>query len=181
MTSYLVPSAGTYLCRPIAATDRISVHAYGAAIDINVQFSDYWLWAKAKDGNFAWRNRIPGQIAEIFERHGFIWGAKWHHFDTMHFEYRPEIIALAKKGWPHRPSRPLTEDSSPKGVKPPPNGTKPSPDETQPWLMGFRPPSIVPPLNIFQPPDTQPSASFQAPYGRPLPDSGQLPNGFQPR
>jgi hypothetical protein len=27
---------------------------------------------------------------EIFERHGFIWGGKWYHYDTMHFEYRPE-------------------------------------------------------------------------------------------
>jgi hypothetical protein len=29
---------------------------------------------------------------EIFERHGFIWGGKWGHFDTMHFEYRPEFF-----------------------------------------------------------------------------------------
>jgi D-alanyl-D-alanine carboxypeptidase len=35
-----------------------------------------------------------------FERAGFIWGGKWYHFDTFHFEYRPEIIALAKQGWP---------------------------------------------------------------------------------
>jgi hypothetical protein len=32
----------------------------------------------------------------VFERQGFIWGGKWWHFDTMHFEYRPEIIAHAK-------------------------------------------------------------------------------------
>ena len=30
--------------------------------------------------------------AHIFERHGFIWGGKWHHYDTMHFEYRPELL-----------------------------------------------------------------------------------------
>jgi hypothetical protein len=29
---------------------------------------------------------------DIFERHGFIWGGKWGHFDTMHFEYRPELL-----------------------------------------------------------------------------------------
>jgi peptidoglycan L-alanyl-D-glutamate endopeptidase CwlK len=28
----------------------------------------------------------------IFENHGFIWGGKWYHFDTMHFEYRPELL-----------------------------------------------------------------------------------------
>jgi len=28
----------------------------------------------------------------VFERHGFIWGGKWFHYDTMHFEYRPELL-----------------------------------------------------------------------------------------
>ncbi len=102
MTQYLVPPAGTFNCRPIANTNRLSVHAFGAALDINTQFSDYWEWTKGKDGGVRWRNRIPGKIGAIFERHGFIWGAKWYHFDTMHFEYRPEIIALAKQGWPGR-------------------------------------------------------------------------------
>ena len=37
-------------------------------------------------------NRIPYEIVEIFERHGFIWGGRWYHFDTMHFEYRPELL-----------------------------------------------------------------------------------------
>jgi hypothetical protein len=100
MTQYLVPSAGTYNCRPIANTNRLSVHAFGAAIDINTQFSDYWEWSKGPGGSSKWRNRIPGEIGEVFERHGFIWGAKWYHFDTMHFEYRPELVSLAKRGWP---------------------------------------------------------------------------------
>ena len=100
MTRYLVPSAGIYNCRTIANTNRLSVHAFGAAIDINDKLSDYWEWSKGKDGKITWKNRIPAAIGEIFERHGFIWGAKWYHFDTMHFEYRPEIIALAKQGWP---------------------------------------------------------------------------------
>jgi hypothetical protein len=100
MTQYLVPSAGTYNCRPIAKTNRLSAHALGAAIDINDKFSDYWEWSKGRDGKFIWKNRIPTAIGEIFERHGFIWGAKWYHVDSMHFEYRPELIALAKQGWP---------------------------------------------------------------------------------
>ena len=100
MTRYLVPSAGIYNCRTIVNTNRLSVHAFGAAIDINDKLSDYWEWSKGKDGKITWKNRIPAAIGEIFERHGFIWGAKWYHFDTMHFEYRPELIALAKQGWP---------------------------------------------------------------------------------
>jgi hypothetical protein len=98
MTKYLVPAAGTYNCRVIAGTKRLSVHAFAAAIDTSTKFGDYWQWSGKDKGR--WRNRIPAAIGEVFERHGFIWGAKWYHFDTFHFEYRPEIIALAKQGWP---------------------------------------------------------------------------------
>ena len=66
------------------------MHAYGAAIDLNLAYSDYWLWEKGAP----YRNRVPDAIVAIFERHGFIWGGKWQHFDTMHFEYRPELIGL---------------------------------------------------------------------------------------
>jgi hypothetical protein len=31
-------------------------------------------------------------VIEIFERHGFVWGRKWSHFDDVHFEYRPEVL-----------------------------------------------------------------------------------------
>ena len=100
MTQYLVPSAGTYNCRPIANTKRLSVHAFGAAIDINTKFSDYWEWSKGKDGEIDLEEPHSRRDRGSLRAHGFIWGAKWYHFDTMHFEYRPEIIALAKQGWP---------------------------------------------------------------------------------
>ena len=29
------------------------------------------------------------------EKHGFIWGGRWYHYDTMHFEYRPELLVPA--------------------------------------------------------------------------------------
>ena len=99
-TRFMVPSSGTFNCRAIAGTDRTSMHAYAAAIDLNSRLGDYWLWTKAKAGKFAWVNRVPFDIVEIFERYGFIWGGKWFHYDTMHFEYRPEIVAFAKQGWP---------------------------------------------------------------------------------
>lgn len=96
---YLKPSAGTYNCRVIAGTSRMSMHAYAAAIDINVKYTDYWRWdgAKKETDKVTYKNKIPMEIVEVFEKHGFIWGGKWYHYDTMHFEYRPEIIALAKK------------------------------------------------------------------------------------
>jgi hypothetical protein len=84
---YAVPSAGTYNCRVVKDTGARSMHAWGAAIDLNTKYSDYWMWSKG-----GYRNRMPIEIVEIFERHGFIWGGKWGHFDTMHFEYRPELL-----------------------------------------------------------------------------------------
>ncbi len=93
MIAYLVPSAGTYNCRSIAGTHRKSVHAYGAAIDINVARAHYWRWTKPDgQGKYPYKNKIPWEIVETFERHGFIWGGKWYHYDTMHFEFRPELL-----------------------------------------------------------------------------------------
>jgi hypothetical protein len=88
INKYAFPHAGTFNCRAVKDTGNRSAHAWGAAIDINTKFADYWLWAK----NGGYRNRIPFDIVDIFERHGFIWGGKWGHFDTMHFEYRPELL-----------------------------------------------------------------------------------------
>jgi hypothetical protein len=39
---------------------------------------------------------MPREIVDAFERHGFIWGGRWYHYDTMHFEYRPELLAPAR-------------------------------------------------------------------------------------
>ena len=68
------------------------MHAYAAAIDINAKYSNYWRWGSGSKGEPIWRNQIPIQIVRIFERHGFIWGGYWYHYDTMHFEYRPELV-----------------------------------------------------------------------------------------
>jgi hypothetical protein len=68
------------------------MHAYGAAIDINAARADYWRWPLVHVGPVNYRNHVPFEIVEIFEKHGFIWGGKWYHFDTMHFEYRPELL-----------------------------------------------------------------------------------------
>jgi hypothetical protein len=94
---FLFPPAGVYSCRVIAGTGRKSVHSFAAAIDLNVKQANYWRWTKPDaSGRYRYGNRMPREIVEIFERHGFIWGGKWYHYDTMHFEYRPELIALAR-------------------------------------------------------------------------------------
>ena len=95
MKKYLVPLGGTFTWRHIAGTQRLSVHSFGAAIDINVKHSSYWRWSK---GHYRYRNEIPLEIVRIFERHGFIWGGKWYHYDTMHFEYRPELLEESAAG-----------------------------------------------------------------------------------
>ena len=46
------PGRIPYNCRPIAQTNRLSIHAYGAVIDAT-KFGDYWLWSKGKDGRIA--------------------------------------------------------------------------------------------------------------------------------
>lgn len=91
----LVPSGGTFVWRSIAGTRNLSAHAYAIAIDIVPHKADYWRWSKLTPGAAAAaRDRIPAAIVAAFERHGFIWGGNWDHYDTMHFEYRPELIAI---------------------------------------------------------------------------------------
>jgi peptidoglycan L-alanyl-D-glutamate endopeptidase CwlK len=89
----------SFAWRAIAGTHRLSPHSLGIAIDINIEHSHYWQWdLKAankpvrEDTPLVYRNEIPWEIILIFEKYGFIWGGKWHHYDTMHFEYRPELI-----------------------------------------------------------------------------------------
>ncbi len=90
---YLKPIAGTYACRVIAGTERLSTHGHGIAIDIALKHSHYWRWSKPDAaGRYQWKNDIPLEIVRIFEEHGFIWGGRWYHYDTMHFEYRPELL-----------------------------------------------------------------------------------------
>ena len=90
---FLMPSAGTYNCRTVAGSSVRSMHAYAAAIDLNSRYSDYWRWSTKGAADPVWKNQIPIEIVRVFEKHGFIWGGYWYHFDTMHFEYRPELLS----------------------------------------------------------------------------------------
>ena len=95
---------GAFNWRNVAATESRSYHSYGIAIDIlpkNLQGrATYWQWT-SDEGNLEWykvpyekRYHPPMSVVKIFEQHGFCWGGKWSLFDTMHFEYRPEISIL---------------------------------------------------------------------------------------
>ncbi len=90
--------------RDVAGTLTRSYHGYGLAVDLIPRNyggkATYWRWLLGKVEQwwatpYASRWMVPESVVSIFEKHGFGWGGKWLFFDTMHFEYRPEIIILA--------------------------------------------------------------------------------------
>jgi len=86
---------GTFNYRVISGTGKLSPHAYGIAIDIASNPSDYWKWSSREAGE----KRVlyyPEELVKTFEKYNFVWGGKWGHFDTLHFEYRPEILIKAR-------------------------------------------------------------------------------------
>jgi hypothetical protein len=91
---YLEHLGGTYNHRMIAGTQTLSPHAFGIAIDLSTWHANYWRTDPIEPGatRAAWKNLIPDAIVQAFESEGFIWGGRWYHFDTMHFEYRPELL-----------------------------------------------------------------------------------------
>ena len=90
-------SAGTFNWRTVRGTNnRLSAHSFGIAIDLNTKYSNYWQWdckCTTENIDLTYKNKLPQGIIDIFEKHGFIWGGKWYHYDTMHFEYRPELLS----------------------------------------------------------------------------------------
>lgn len=96
---FLENPGGGFKWRNVANTNRLSNHSFGIALDINAHQSRYWQWDLQKLGMPLeygvvppYRNVIPWDIVSIFEKHGFIWGGRWPNYDTMHFEYRPEML-----------------------------------------------------------------------------------------
>lgn len=110
--------AGTFIHRKISGSNRLSSHSFGTAIDLTPKdrsLSTYWKWSTVcRDGSNNCDKKderninvippisfdyfeIPGEgfidkVVSIFEKNGFIWGGKWYHYDTMHFEYRTEFM-----------------------------------------------------------------------------------------
>lgn len=84
----LQKTGGTFNWRTIAGTTDRSTHSWGIAIDLDPARSAYW----RNDTPTRWRNQIPQAVVDAFEAEGFIWGGRWLHYDTMHFEYRPELL-----------------------------------------------------------------------------------------
>ena len=91
--------AGGWNWRSIAASNRRSNHSYGIAIDLLPRDlrgrRTYWLWNK-DDTTVDLKDYYvpPDAVIRAFEDNGFLWGGKWDLIDTMHFEYRPELLLL---------------------------------------------------------------------------------------
>lgn len=94
---YFRKIGGSFNWRKISGTTRLSAHSFGIAVDLNTELGQYWKWSGAQAGEVgAYNNKIPESLVRAFEKYGFIWGGKWHHFDGMHFEYRPELILYSR-------------------------------------------------------------------------------------
>jgi len=85
---FLSPPGGGYCYRRIFKTNRLSPHSFGIAMDINATQSQY----HERDKIPYYHNQVPWEIILIFEKYHFVWGGKWKEYDTMHFEYRPELF-----------------------------------------------------------------------------------------
>lgn len=97
MDRFFQSVGGSFNWRVIAGTQRLSAHSFGISVDFNTELGGYWRWSGAAPGQaVAYTNRYPEALVRAMERYGFIWGGKWHHFDGMHFEYRPELILAAR-------------------------------------------------------------------------------------
>jgi hypothetical protein len=92
--------------RSISGTESRSFHSFGIALDFIPKDyrgkQPYWQWYLPYSDEwyaipYEKRWMIPAQIVQAFEEHGFIWGGKWFLFDTMHFEYRPELLILTRQ------------------------------------------------------------------------------------
>lgn len=103
---YLERPGGSYYWRKIEGESSLSSHSFGIAIDINLRYSNYWLWdyqktnkpiSELRNHRLSYQNRIPMEIVRIFENEGFYWGGRWYFYDTMHFEYRPDLLLSAEK------------------------------------------------------------------------------------
>lgn len=100
LKSYAAKTAGTFNYCFISGTKRRSAHAFGIAIDFSLPkgLGTYWQWSGCKEGKACTypqalrQDAILKRMVAVFEKHGFIWGGKWYHYDSVHFEYRPELL-----------------------------------------------------------------------------------------
>lgn len=101
LSKYVSKSLGSFNWRVVAGTNRLSNHSFGISVDFDLPkpLYKYWRWDGCKSEDKPCKYPVAlmqddklKQIVRIFEKHGFIWGGKWASYDSMHFEYRPELL-----------------------------------------------------------------------------------------
>ena len=91
----------SFQIKKVDGTRVQSMHGFGLALDLIPKSFNrkevYWKWSRVF--NKKWykiplnkRWSPPQEVIDAFENNGFVWGGKWSRFDTIHFEYRPEIL-----------------------------------------------------------------------------------------
>ena len=138
----LLKMDGGFAWRRIAGENRLSPHAFGIAFDISPGIATYWRWSKLRPHPL--QKSYPASIVAAFENEGFIWGGKWHEYDLMHFEYRPEIICKARVllGQEHvpgtdAPAQPAGQSLAPVAGKAAGKATEPPQAEAAGAATGF--------------------------------------------
>ena len=76
--------AGCYYPRFIAGSSKLSNHAFGLAVDLNVPGNGRGTVGEMHRG-----------VVAIFEKWGFAWGGRWSYTDPMHFELAQIVDAQA--------------------------------------------------------------------------------------
>lgn len=72
---------GCYNFRRMRGGSRLSMHSWGAAIDIDPDRNPLGKPYKESSG------MMPMKVVEIFERHGWEWGGRWgNRADCQHFQ-----------------------------------------------------------------------------------------------
>jgi hypothetical protein len=76
MWDYITTFDGGYTWRPQRGSRKLSMHAFGGALDFNAE----------TNGLNMTPDMHPG-VVEVFETHGWEWGGRWQRLDGCHFQY----------------------------------------------------------------------------------------------
>lgn len=66
---------GAYMFRPMRGSAKLSIHSWGAAIDLN-----------PGQNALGTRGVMPQFAIDAFAAEGWTWGGDWHRPDPMHFQ-----------------------------------------------------------------------------------------------
>ncbi len=72
---------GAYCFRLMRGLSTLSIHAYGAALDIAPELNPLGVEYGSKP------NMLPMKAVKIFEATGATWGGSWHRPDCQHFQW----------------------------------------------------------------------------------------------